>query len=86
MYIEQIRRELESVNTKLLLAQADYSAYVKRSNREIVEAILYGNTDLIRSVLFFLDDLERSIMHAETSGVDIKALRATFDRAVLILE
>jgi len=57
---------------KYLRTAAELDNYRKRAAREKIDAIKYGNENLLRDLLPMVDSLDRAIEHASTSS-DFKA-------------
>ena len=59
---------------KYVRAVADLDNYRKRAAREKIEAVKYGNEELLRDILPHLDGIDRALQHAEKSE-DFEAFR-----------
>lgn len=62
--IEDLRRQMESLEERALRARADYINLERRIAAQHAEAVRYGNTDILRALIDVVDDLERSIAAA----------------------
>ena len=74
--------ELEAANAELkdqmLRRQAELENYRKRLIRDKEEAVQFANENLIRDLLGFLDNMERALAAAKTTG-DVKGLIEGFE-------
>lgn len=74
--------ELESANAELkdqmLRRQAELENYRKRLIRDKEEAVQFANENLIRDLLGFLDNMERALAAAKSTG-DVKGLIEGFE-------
>ncbi len=62
------RAELEALNEAHLRLQADFDNHRKRSLRDRQEAHKFGHENLVKDLLATVDNLERAIDHARSSG------------------
>jgi molecular chaperone GrpE len=65
--LEKERKTSEEYLFKLKYLQADFENYKKRVNREIGDAITFGNQKLITELLTVLDELEYAITAGKNS-------------------
>ena len=65
--LEKERKTSEEHLNKLKYLQADFENYKKRVNREIGDAITFGNQKLITELLTVLDELEYAINAGKNS-------------------
>jgi molecular chaperone GrpE len=65
--LEKERKTSEGYLNKLKYLQADFENYQKRVNREIGDAITFGNQKLITELLTVLDELEYAINAGKSS-------------------
>lgn len=74
--------ELEAANAQLkdqmLRRQAELENYRKRLIRDKEEAVQFANENLIRDLLGFLDNMERALAAAKSTG-DVKGLIEGFE-------
>ena len=66
--VQQLEAQVASLEDSLLRAKADYQNLQRRSALDGAEAIRYANAELMKSLLGVIDDFERSLEAAETSG------------------
>ena len=66
--LEKYRREAQENHDKYLRLAADFDNYRKRTVREKEELAKYANEKLIKDILPIVDNLERALEHASTSG------------------
>lgn len=64
----EAREEAKGHYDKLLRVMAEFENYKKRIRRELEERSKYANESLILELLPILDDLERTLDHANGSG------------------
>lgn len=67
--------QLDEMRDQLLRKTADFENYRKRMNQEKQKAIDFANESLLLDIIPVLDDFERAIQSAETSG-ELKELPA----------
>lgn len=60
--------QITKLEDSLLRARADYQNLLRRSANERAEAIRYAKAEVLRSLLGIVDDFERSLAAAESSG------------------
>lgn len=65
---ETLERELAETRDQLLRLRADFDNFRKRALREHQEAYHYGHQNLVKDLLPSVDNLDRAIDHARTSG------------------
>ena len=70
--LEEKEKEASANYDKYLRAVADFDNYKKRAVKEKIDAIKYGNEDIIKDILPFMDSLDRALEH--DTG-DIKAFK-----------
>ena len=66
--VQQLEAKVASLENSLLRAKADYQNVQRGSALDRAEAIGYANGELMKSLLGVIDDFERSLEAAETSG------------------
>ncbi len=66
--LAQTKKEVELIKEKYLRTIADWENYKKRTNREIACVSERAKADLIKDLLPVIDDFERSLTIAKTSG------------------
>jgi molecular chaperone GrpE len=78
--------QLEEMRDQLLRKTADFENYRKRINQEKQKAIDFANESLLLDIIPVLDDFERAIQSAETSGElkDLPAGKAMLDGITMI--
>lgn len=64
--MSELKVKVDQLEEALLRAKADFQNLQRRSANERMEAVRYGNAELMRSLLGVLDDLERSLQAAES--------------------
>jgi molecular chaperone GrpE len=80
--VERLEAKVASLEDSLLRAKADYQNLQRRIALDRAEAISYANAELMKSLLGVIDDFERSLEAAETSG----NLEAVVDGVRLVYE
>lgn len=65
---EEVAVELDGLRKRLAYLAAEFDNYRKRVAREKESLVSYGNERLLRAVLPFLDNLERAMSQAGSSG------------------
>ncbi len=78
------REEAKALRDKMLRVMADADNQRKRLAREREEIIKFGQEKLMRDLIVPLDNLERSLSHLPTEGVD-PALAALRDGVAMVL-
>ncbi len=74
--------EAARLRTRLAYLAAEFDNFRKRAAREKEAVVAYGNERLLRAILPFLDNLERAITQASSSGSSeplIDGVRLTYD-------
>jgi molecular chaperone GrpE len=66
--VENLASELVQARDQLLRLQADFDNFRKRALKERNEVLQYGHQNLVKELLSVVDNLERAIGHARTSG------------------
>lgn len=61
--LEAKEKEAAENHEKYLRAIADFDNYKKRALRDRVDAIKYGNEEIIKDILPFMDSLDRALEH-----------------------
>ena len=79
---QQLEAKVASLEESLLRAKADYQNLQRRIALDRAAAIGYANAELMKSLLGVMDDFERSLEAAETSG----NLEAVVDGVRLVYE
>lgn len=64
----ELRAELEALKQTHLRLQADFDNHRKRAMRDRQEAHKFGHENLVKDLLGTVDNLERAIDHARSSG------------------
>lgn len=70
---ESLRARITALEDALLRARAEAQNIQRRAANERVEAIRFGNADLLKSIVPVLDDLDRAVQHASEQA-DVAAL------------
>lgn len=81
--VEEVAEELEEMKNRLAYLAAEFDNYRKRVAREKEALVSYGNERLLRAILPFLDNLERAISQAGSSGSLeglLTGVRLTYDQ------
>jgi molecular chaperone GrpE len=71
--LEAAKAENAKLREQLLRTAADFDNYRKRSRKEVDDAHKKGSEELLRALLPVFDNLERAVVHAESS-TDAKAI------------
>ncbi|MGZ3422331.1 MAG: nucleotide exchange factor GrpE [Polyangiales bacterium] len=71
--LEAAKADVAKLREQLLRTAADFDNYRKRSRKEIDDAHKKGSEELLRALLPVFDNLERAVVHAESS-TDAKAI------------
>ena len=66
--VERLRAELAAANDRALRERADLENVKKRVMREKSEALRFANESLLRELLPVIDNLNRALEHARSSG------------------
>src|SRR4029450_6127181 len=66
--VEELRRQVEEKQDKLLRALAEAENFKRRTQRERDESVRYANETLLRDLSPGLDNLERALEAARTTG------------------
>lgn len=66
--VEALRAKIEALQDSLLRAKAECQNIQRRAATERVEAITYGNTQLMQSLVSVLDDFDRSLETGDDSA------------------
>ncbi|MGH7443274.1 MAG: nucleotide exchange factor GrpE [Longimicrobiales bacterium] len=69
--LEDLQRELSTLNDRHLRLAAEFDNYRKRTERERADLYARAQGELVRRLLDGLDDLERVADHAETSSAKL---------------
>ncbi len=64
--VAELQGRVRQLEEALLRAKADFQNLQRRSANERMEAVHFGNAELMKSLLGVLDDLERSVQAAES--------------------
>jgi len=72
--LKEKEKEAADNYDKYVRTMADMENIKKRATKEKVEAIKYGNENLIKDILPMLDSLDRALKHANKSG-DFEAFK-----------
>jgi len=79
----EVAGELEELRKRLAYLAAEFDNYRKRVAREKEAMVSFGNEQLLRAILPFLDNLERAISLAGSSGsleALLSGVRLTYDQ------
>jgi len=71
--VEQLSKQLDEANTKLLRVQADYDNFRKRTQKEKEELAKYASAKLVENLLPAIDNFDRALAASAASG-DYEAL------------
>ena len=71
--LEAAKADVAKLREQLLRTAADFDNYRKRSRKEVDDAHKKGSEELLRALLPVFDNLERAVVHAE-STTDAKAI------------
>ena len=66
--VEELRRQLEEKQDRLLRALAEAENFKRRTQRERDESVRYANETLLRDLIPVLDNLDRALEAARTTG------------------
>lgn len=78
--VESLRGELAEKQDRLVRLQADFENFRRRTLKEREEAHSFGHQNLVKDLLPAVDNLERALEHARTSGrEDLEALLQGID-------
>jgi molecular chaperone GrpE len=66
--VEELRRQLEEKQDKLLRALAEAENFKRRTQRDRDESVRYANETLLRDLIPVLDNLERALDAARSTG------------------
>jgi len=80
---EEVAGELEELRNRLAYLAAEFDNYRKRVAREKEALVSFGNERLLRAILPFLDNLERAMSQAGSSGLSeglLTGVRLTHDQ------
>lgn len=81
-----LRAQTAELQDKYLRARAEVDNVVRRAQQERLEAVRYGNADLLRSLLTVVDDLERTVAAAaEASGPVVEGVRLIYEKLLKLL-
>jgi molecular chaperone GrpE len=72
--IKKLKNEKEELRDQLLRKVAEFDNYKKRTERDFLIRIQNANERLINDLLPILDDMERSIEHAQQHGNEVNSL------------
>lgn len=75
--------EIEELRNRLAYLAAEFDNYRKRTAREKEALVSFGNERLLRAILPFLDNLERAISQAGSTGsleALLSGVRLTYDQ------
>ena len=72
--IKKLKEEKEQLHDQLLRKIAEFDNYKKRTEREFFERVQNATEKLIVNLLPVLDDMERSIEHAQQHGNEVESL------------
>ena len=78
-----VAEELVELRNRLAYLAAEFDNYRKRTAREKEALVSFGNERLLRAILPFLDNLERAISQAGSSGsleALLSGVRLTYDQ------
>ncbi len=66
--VEELRKQVEEKQDRLLRALAEAENFKRRTQRERDESVRYANESLLRDLIPVLDNLERALGAARTGG------------------
>ena len=66
--VEELRRQLEEKQDRLLRALADAENFKRRTQRERDESVRYANESLLRDLIPVLDNFDRALGAARAAG------------------
>ena len=66
--VEELRRQVEEKQDRLLRALAEAENFKRRTQRERDESVRYANESLLRDLIPVLDNLDRALEAARTAG------------------
>jgi molecular chaperone GrpE len=66
--VEELRRQVEDKQDKLLRALAEAENFKRRTQRERDESVRYANESLLRDLIPVLDNLDRALGAARAAG------------------
>lgn len=72
--IKKLKQEKEELQEKLLRKVAEFDNYKRRTERDFFTMIQNAGEKLISELLTILDDMERSLDHAQKHSEDINSL------------
>lgn len=72
--IKKLKQEKEELHEKLLRKVAEFDNYKRRTEREFLTRIQNAGEKLITELLTVLDDMERSLDHAQKHSEDVNSL------------
>ena len=72
--IKKLKKEKEELREQLLRKVAEFDNYKKRTERDFFIRIQNANERLITDLLPILDDMERSIEHAQKHNDEVNSL------------
>lgn len=77
--IDRLRQEVDAKSTeaaqnydRFLRERADLENFKRRAQRERADTLRFGSEQLVRDLLPVVDNLERAIEHAQTSGEGVQ--------------
>ncbi|MFC1535666.1 nucleotide exchange factor GrpE [Candidatus Neomarinimicrobiota bacterium] len=65
--IEDLEAKQKSMEDKYIRLRAEFDNHIKRTNKEKAELLEFAGSHIIRAVLPILDDLQRTIEHAQSA-------------------
>lgn len=74
---DELETQLKNAEERVLRAQAEIENVRKRGQRQLEDALRYGEMNLLRDILPVLDNIERAI-DASESTTDVETLREGF--------
>ena len=74
---DELETQLKEAEERVLRAQAEIENVRKRGQRQLEDALRYGEMNLLRDILPVLDNIERAI-DASESTTDVETLREGF--------
>ena len=75
--VNELNLQLKDAEERVLRAQAEIENVRKRGQRQLEDALRYGEMNLLRDILPVLDNIERAI-EASESTTDVETLREGF--------
>jgi molecular chaperone GrpE len=89
--IEDLEAQQKATEDKYIRLRAEFDNHIKRTNKEKGELLEFAGSHIIRAVLPILDDLQRTIEHAQPAPSQkddplVKGLKMIIDKFEKVLE